>query len=512
MSFMQRTGLHDAAWRTFFLTWLAVAAVCVVLACVFSQEAHHPDEHFQTIAFAQYKLGELPAEAMPWEIAAHSRQWIQPFIYYHFIRAGRILGMTDSYQLLTAMRLLGGLMTIIAVALLMLSTYRSIADEKLRRFTVRVMALIWYIPYIAARTSSEAFSMIFLTAAFAVFLVMNDDVPQTISAASASIIGILLGFAFIFRYQTAFAIVPFVLYVLIAPRSSTRRRIVPAALIAGGIICITGLGSLIDWWGYGHFYFIPWEYFNQQILHNVVNNFRTYPFYAYFYLLSAHPVFPVSLLLTVFAVAAWLRHPMHLFTWITLGFFIGHSMVGHKELRFFFPVALVAIYAIPLALSAKNGRIPRFFAALWNARNRVPMRIVYAVNIVALIVVSFMILKPEFVVMRLLYRPLANGERVYYSSSSPYEGPGNLSYQFYQPGNASFISIKPDALRSVLSTNGTGFLYLTTGTQLSAAETAAFPVAQLIHRSFPLWVDRFNFFNWMSRTRMWLLYRIPPKS
>src|SRR5690606_2681659 len=64
------------------------------------------DEHFQILEFAASKLGFLDPEVLPWEIEASSRQWLQPFLYWLWLKPFVMLGVEDRFVLVTISRIL----------------------------------------------------------------------------------------------------------------------------------------------------------------------------------------------------------------------------------------------------------------------------------------------------------------------------------------------------------------------------------------------------------------------
>ncbi|MFZ4477890.1 MAG: hypothetical protein ACOYPR_22025 [Saprospiraceae bacterium] len=83
------------------------AALCLISAwCTIGY--HHPDEHFQIWEFANYKLGHIPASALPWEFPAQMRPGLQPFMAYYLVQISRTLGIDNPFIQVFLMRLLCG--------------------------------------------------------------------------------------------------------------------------------------------------------------------------------------------------------------------------------------------------------------------------------------------------------------------------------------------------------------------------------------------------------------------
>jgi GPI mannosyltransferase 3 len=59
---------------------VAAAVVVRILTAWFNGGYFHPDEHWQILEFAWYKLGHEPASILPWEFPAQIRPGLQPWI------------------------------------------------------------------------------------------------------------------------------------------------------------------------------------------------------------------------------------------------------------------------------------------------------------------------------------------------------------------------------------------------------------------------------------------------
>jgi len=87
-------------------------------------------------------------------------------------------------------------------------------------------------------------------------------------------------------------------------------------------------------------------------------------------------------------LVTWVRYPRHILTWTTLPFFIFHSLVGHKELRYLFPIVLPAALAFILAYAPAPGEVarPAWLRAIWGRRNSRLAKLIYGLNLLFLAV------------------------------------------------------------------------------------------------------------------------------
>ena len=339
-------------------------AVTLLVTCVtawFSYAYFNIDEYFQVVEPARFKLGQDEAWTLPWELREGMRPWLQPFVYFV---VGRVLGavsIDDPFALGFAFRLVTGLACVAALASFVRTTTPWFQTEDGQRLHVRVATLAGFLPYLFVRTSSETFSMAAATAAFGVLLEGAERtserrrwiVPSLERPVRLAAGGLLLGFAFEARFQTAFLAAGIAFWLRLVGRA---RAAAFAWLSLGGLAAL-GIGALVDRWGYGAWTFPAWRYFRTNVLEGAAAYFGTDPPLAYFWALPANVFLPVVVVLLVLAVVAWLRFPWHPVTWATLPFFAVHNLIPHKEERFVFPIAVLATALVTMALESS----PRLF-------------------------------------------------------------------------------------------------------------------------------------------------------
>ena len=64
---------------------LVLTAVALLAAQAWRSDGYYfPDEWFQVVELASYKLGRTPASDLPWEFREGMRPFLQPAIYFAF--------------------------------------------------------------------------------------------------------------------------------------------------------------------------------------------------------------------------------------------------------------------------------------------------------------------------------------------------------------------------------------------------------------------------------------------
>src|SRR5262249_55482539 len=146
------------------------------------------------------------------------------------------------------------------------------------------------------------------------------------------------------------------------------------------------------------------------------------------FLASALP--PISFILGAGVLLAWIRKPRLSLTWVTLPFFLVHCLLGHKELRFLFPMVLAVPYLGVLALQT----FPRAVQVIFHTRaGRAVVYFLAAINVVALVARTVVPPRQEIAFFRAIYQNhpetlLVVGEK------DPYNLSGVGSYFYRYPG------------------------------------------------------------------------------
>ena len=318
-----------------FLIW---AALLIQLTTgFFSEGFHHFDEHFQIFEFMNFKLGGTPQDALPWEFRYQMRSWLLPGLILPLSKLYFFLGFQNPFALATLIRILFTIFSFFATHLLLKSLREEFTSESQFLWIYALAQLSWFVPYIHARTSSENASLALLMIACSFIIPMTRN--QKYSLAKLLWSGFFLGLCFHIRYQMAFALLGLLSFIVVYHR----KLLMP--LTFGSILALA-LGVAVDGWGYGDFSLPAWNYFHENIIYHKSSYFGVTPWWDYFRLLFLRGIPPLSIVYMVSAFYFWWKFPRHIFSWITVPFFLGHVIIGHKELRFLF--FLIAIGPIQL--------------------------------------------------------------------------------------------------------------------------------------------------------------------
>lgn len=308
---------------------LLLSALVVYLTCaVFDSGALHPDEHFQILEFAKWKLGEGAPQAMAWEHVARIRPTLQPVLAMDVIRLCRWMGMDNPFHQAMVMRIITAVVMLFSMRQFVKAAGRWIAHQHRNALTAATL-FFWVMPMIGVHFSSEI-----LSTACLLFLLSRLLRPEQPSIRDALWMGFVAALGFEFRYQVAFAYVGILAWILAVGRY--RWQIWCAAAFA--FLTVVALSTALDSWFYGRFVFAPYNYYYMNIVKHVAAAYGVSPWYTYFLQLAIIPSLALGIPIVLSVCIGTFRHYRNPVVWTFWAFLLIHSAVSHKEPRFLFPL------------------------------------------------------------------------------------------------------------------------------------------------------------------------------
>ncbi len=459
----------------------------LLIASVFSVGYHHFDEHFQILEFAAAKLGMASPANMPWEYHAQMRPAIQPAIVVGLYKLFDLFGTANPFTIAFITRLLSALLSFCAMRMIYNVYKNQIKNDVLNKWFTILSFLLWFALYNGVRFSSENWSGQFFIIAFSLFFLLKNK-----SFFSFFCVGLVLGAAFLFRYQVGFLIAGFLLWVLFIKKEKFSSFL----SIVIGILFVVLLGVLIDKWFYGAWTLSTWNYFKQNLLEGHLSSFGVSPWWQYFKDLFLEAVPPFSLLFIVSILAVIIFKPKNVITWTIFPFLLVHFMLGHKELRFLFPIIgllpVIVIQAFEVIQEIIKKDIISSKITKWC------MKIFFIANF---ILILFVILQPadnQISLYKTVYEKYPQPTNFYYVNQNPYNRA--IEIKFYTRRNLTVKKMEGD-IQNLPKGSLVAFLIKDRQAEFEKKN-------KRIYSSFPQWVERYNYNNWMKRTDMWLVYEV----
>jgi GPI mannosyltransferase 3 len=480
-----------------------------------SEGYHHPDEHFQILEFAHHKLGRTPAAALPWEFAAQIRPGLQPMLAYGFIRAAEAAGLSSPFNQIFLLRLLTGWLCLWAFFRWAHWLSSTSGDERLGRWLRWAVALGWFVPYLSVRFSSENWAGLLFSAGLLLLLPLPYPTPRAAFFSGGKrrswvwfAAAFFLIISFFFRFQMAFALMGLGAWLLWRWRADTSLRPTwaqAAGLVAGSAAALA-LGFAADAWMYGKPVFTAYNYFAANILENKAAHWGTSPWWYYFGQTALSAVPPLSLLLLLFLGLGMWHQRRSVLAWSFLPFLLAHMAVGHKEMRFMFPMLLPALVLAVQGASIGAGMLRQ------RGKARVVFRAVFWVAVVInglLLPVRCLLAAQEAVpTYRFLYQYAAERAEpvAVFSQEKNVYGLVGLEVHFYRsPSVQTFVvqRFDPGTLRLASTPH-----HLLFSPKLMLQNLPPTLQTKRVFTYLPDGLLRFNPNDWQGRTRMWSLHEV----
>jgi phosphatidylinositol glycan class B len=114
-------------------------------------------------------------------------------------------------------------------------------------------------------------------------------------------------------------------------------------VLAASFALACALNIVLDNWLYGAWVNTPYNYFHANLVEGKAAMFGTQPWWFYFTQMLAVLVPPFSLVLVgLLGAGMWLCR-RNVLVWAVLPFVIGHTVLGHKEVRFLIPITYALV-------------------------------------------------------------------------------------------------------------------------------------------------------------------------
>jgi phosphatidylinositol glycan class B len=211
---------------------------------------------------------------------------------------------------------------------------------------------------------------------------------------------------------------------------------------------------------------------------------------------------PLSVLLLLSFFTGSFKRRSHLFFLVTACFLAGHFAIGHKEMRFLFPIAIPFIY---LVSSGLEDIYLKYHGRKWAT---VTVKLLLTLNFGVLAFKMFTPAEEVIKYYNFLYHYSLNKNAVVLSFNKSAFWMDNIEVNFYKPHPAqlAICTDSADVTGVIAKNTGKEIIYLSK--HLIADNLLAGHHLELIYCQFPQWVLHFNINNWQERSYIWAVYRI----
>ena len=484
----------QSPYRHLYLYGLLV----IVITAWFSVGYNHPDEHFQVLEFCNYKMGFSPASDLAWEFKAQSRPAIQPFLAYCCCKTLFVLGWYNPFMAAFLLRLASGVLAWWVICRLITQLLPDFKTDRGKKLFVLCSLFLWYIPYISVRFCAENIAGILLFLSISFLLELPN---QSVSKKMVKLVfvGLFFGLMLFIRAQSVFALVGLGIWLLFIQKLYLRYWLV---MVMAALVAI-GLCVCIDYWFYGVWLLSPYNYFHAQIVQNIAANWGVSPWWYYFVLFIQMAIPPLSIVLLALFLVGICKKPLSVFSIVAICFMIGHFMIGHKEMRYLFPVSFAFIYLACIGLDALITKYADKRIYKWG------FNLLVVINMGALVFRMFAPSQEAIKYFDFLYgytqKQVAT---LVYFNTSPYHLV-NVEQDFYKPKNLRIKHIDDTAQLAQLiksTPKEEPILYLSP--EIKPDSVLNNYKLQKMYCLFPNWLLQYNINNWQDRSHIWTIYRV----
>jgi phosphatidylinositol glycan class B len=487
--------------------WLWAAIILHLLAAWFSVGHYHDDEYAQILNFTTSKIGIDMQSQLMWEFEAGVRSGFQPFVAYTLSEASSLLGINSPFILSFVYRLISAAISLLAIVVFIRSIANEFTSKTAFKWAVFFLLFSWLLVFTNVRFSSEGWACSFFILALGLY-----RYPSPATSSRFLLVGLCFGLAFLARYQMGFALLGFGLWMLFINKQKLFN--VFLILFAGFITLVIGAG--FDFWLYGEPTVSSWNYFiwhYNGLLGGGISTALPEPWWFYAYYSAVQIIPPLTLLLPFSIVCFWIMFPKHPVTWLSIPFVLFHTLFGHKEMRYLFPLLPFApfIFAmVAIRLNEKFLLLKRnFFKYAWYL---IFWPSVF-INIVLVILILSLPASKEVALWQNCLGPLSEKDNpllMVLDQDGSYSDPAELNMDFYNTNQLEIISVQDESYISEVKTQypERKMFFASRKRNRSQQLNDAGLSNELICQALPDWILKININDWTSRTSMWRVWSI----
>lgn len=379
------------------------------LSAWFNAGRFNPDEHWQILEFAWWRLGHAPTSSLPWEFAARMRPALQPWLAAGVFTALERLHAFTPFAATFVLRLASGLMGLWVALELCARCLPEIRRPVFRQLAWLGTLFLWGAPFLRGRFASESWSGALAVAG--ICLALDGATAWPVRERRGLVLGALAGFAwglaFYCRFQIAFMLVGAGAWLVFVRRA--RRALLTT--IGAGFLVAVALNLLLDHWFYGVWVVTPWRSWLENLYHGKAASFGTSPWWATALPFLVLLIPPFSLVFVAVLLAGVWRCRGHVLVWAIVPFVVAHALIPHKEARFMIPVVGALVPLLALSFDNLPDRwLDRLLAWRRTRAGRLLTGTCLVLNVAALAVLTVIPAHETYPVIRWLWDANAAGQ------------------------------------------------------------------------------------------------------
>lgn len=458
-----------------------IALFLFVFAAFYSIGHYKSDEHYQILEFAQFKLGQIDGNDLPWEFDGKMRPSLQPWLVVGMVSLFNSFNITNPFTITTIFRLITALLLWLTIKNINKVLIDKYFDED--RWAILFSCctfFLWYVPFISVRFSSESYSSIFLLTAL--FFIIKDKKGMP----NAIFIGLCLGISVLFKAQIGLAVLG--IFAWLYFRKKENRLNLFSILTT--FLLVTLLGTLLDSLFYQEFTFTPYNFIKGNLEGGRAAEFGTAPFYYYLLVFFMATIPPISLVLPLFFFSAIRKLKNRVIVWAIVPFILVHCIISHKEVRFLLAIHYLIIFLTIYRLAAyfKERKIKKYQHGLF--------KLAVVMNMLVLVYMSVKPANGKVLYQKYLYENIVLGNRTILTTKKDYyKIMGGLQTSFYRPENIQsyFVNSERDVMRFLQKNKINTCFYVHRGLSFSGS-IPGYEIKK-VYSLYPDWITKVPFLD-----------------
>ena len=409
-------------------------------ASYFSVGFYSQDEHFQILSPVEYLLGineNFKNEIWEFSDQYQIRPWFQSYVYFYIIKFFKLFYIENPFVWTFLLRIISSLFAFSSLIFF----YINFKDVffKDNNFNRILILFFFFYPFFHARTSSENIGTSFFIFGLVFFYIFINKKISDKNIYNEIICGLLFGLAIISRYQLLIFVIGIYLWVFIFHLNI--KNIQSLFVIGISIILMLILGIYCDSLGYGSFNFTYYNYFYSNFIGGMLNFFGTEPWWYYLYHTTLDFGPPIGLIFLIAFTSLLFKKFNNIIIFISLFYFFIFTLIGHKELRFLFPL----FFFVPFIICAY----------LDDLKNNIILKllkyIIIVFNFIFILILLYIPATEQVRIYEYIYNNKINNN-IFYIEDNPYiiSGLNPKLYTSYLPEIKKFNSNKLDSERYYL--------------------------------------------------------------
>lgn len=326
-----------------------ISLILHLIVAIQSEGIYHPDEYYQIYEFAAAKLGLTEINLMPWEYSRMMRPTLQPWAIIGLIK---LFNLKNPHIIMLIMRLLISFFSWVAIWAFTFCSMHFIKSNFAKIVYLLMVTFFAELFSFHARFSSENVSAIFILFSFCLLL-SHSTYPNKGNKSSFNwklfFAGLFIGLSVVFRLQMILFLPGIFIWSLF-----NKFKIKEYLLVLIGFGLSISILILCDYYFYNQLVFSPFNYYYQNMILGMANNYGISPWY--FYLQSAWALHGLSFIFVILAfVICTLFRIKNILILSLIPFILVHFLINHKEPRFLFALFDFLPFIIALALEIVIG-------------------------------------------------------------------------------------------------------------------------------------------------------------